>query len=70
MSITQKIIDLHNAHPDWTWPQIAAHTGISNDYVRAVMWRYNLAIKERERCAKIAEKWNAPRIAAAIRAGE
>lgn len=74
----RQVKEVLKAHPDWKPSQIAAAIGSTRSYVDKTLRRQGIAPQtnptiataaERERCAKVAERWNAPRIAAAIRAG-
>jgi hypothetical protein len=71
---------LHAEHPHWGSERLGEELDCDPAYVRATFKRKRMIVPsqkkgdimeatlvERERCAIIAEKWNAPRVAAEIR---
>ena len=81
MVTKDQVIETHRVNPNWGAVQIAKHLGCLPAYVRATAKRNGLVLPrgtrsrpgenattvERERCAGIAERMGAPRIAKAIR---
>lgn len=79
MTTKQQVADIYSQHPNWTSRQMADALGCLPEYVRTTLKRLGLklavrpaiprpdVVRERERCAALAEAAGRPDIAASIR---